>query len=104
VSVHDVGIDSKVGPYVIMDKLEGNSLDVRLLAHRASGVTYEAQKAVRLGILICDGLHSMHELGAVHRDIKPANIFIQDVRERATSQVVLIDWGAAKSPYSPNLL
>ncbi len=101
VVVHDVGDDPVVGPYYIMDKLEGRTLYSYMRQQFASGATFEPDSAARLGVLVAEGLHGMHEQGVVHRDIKPLNIFILDTRGGAM-QIVLLDWGAAKSQFSPH--
>jgi serine/threonine protein kinase len=101
VVVHDVGDDPVVGPYYIMDKLEGRTLYSYMRQQFASGATFEPDSAARLGVLVAEGLRGMHEQGVVHRDIKPLNIFILDTRGGAM-QIVLLDWGAAKSQFSPH--
>lgn len=101
VNVHDVGVDERVGPFVVMDKLGGRPLDARLTLLRATGKTLPSDTVVRLGISIAASLHLMHERGVVHRDIKPGNILLPDASSKGRyGDVVIIDWGAAKSPYS----
>ena len=120
VTVHDVGVDSKVGPFVVMDRLRGKTLDDFIRVQRPRRrrdedpdaepppeppqPTFKLHVVVELGIAIARGLHTMHLLGAVHRDIKPGNIFIPDATHTRGrySRIVLLDWGAAKSLYSPN--
>ncbi len=46
---------------------------------------------------VCNGLAFAHDQGVIHRDIKPAHIFVGDF-----GQVVLTDWGLAKSMRAGN--
>lgn len=101
VPCHDVGTDEALGPFIVIDKIDGRPLSDHIHNQRGKGSTFAPEVVVTLGITLAEALHQMHEQGAVHRDIKPGNIFMPTVRA-GTVQAMLIDWGAAKSPYTAN--
>ena len=85
--VHDVGqFDGK--PYLVMDYIEGESLDL-IVKGKLPMPPYEAATIVRTLAL---ALQHAHENGIIHRDLKPSNIMV----EKATSRVVITDFGLAK--------
>lgn len=59
--------------YLVMDLLEGDSLD-RVL-HRARG-TLSTVHVLSIADQVLDVLAAFHEASVVHRDIKPGNIFL----------------------------
>lgn len=58
-------------PYLVMERLQGRSLEVLLAEGPVS-----REEAVSWGIGIAEGLGALHRLGWVHRDVKPHNVFI----------------------------
>ncbi|MCC6557953.1 MAG: response regulator [Polyangiaceae bacterium] len=88
IQIHDYGIDEG-GPYIVMELLEGEDLEVRLERQRtlplaaASMIVAQAAKA----------LTAAHAVGIVHRDLKPANIFL--VASGSEEVVKLLDFGVA---------
>jgi len=88
--IHGWGRLADRRPYIVMELLEGESLDKRLAKTRRLSVE-EA-----LGILepIAHGLEVAHARGIIHRDIKPANVFLAP--SRSAGNVVLLDFGIAK--------
>ncbi|WP_437585780.1 protein kinase domain-containing protein [Sorangium sp. So ce1000] len=75
-------------PYLVMEWLDGVTLDQRL----AQGPLTLAE-SVTLGARVAKTLGAVHQLGIVHRDLKPSNLMLVggDV-ERAT----LLDFGLAR--------
>jgi tetratricopeptide (TPR) repeat protein len=71
VTVYELGHQDGV-PYLVMEYLEGVSLDAMIASGRAIPLVE------KLGIIlqVCSGLTYAHKQGLVHRDIKPANIVI----------------------------
>jgi serine/threonine protein kinase len=81
------GIEDNNGhPFIVMEKLEGQSLKQRI-----SGHAMEVDAVLDVGIQVADALAASHAKGIIHRDIKPANIFITP-----GGQVKVLDFGLAK--------
>jgi serine/threonine-protein kinase len=70
VMLYEYGEES-VGPYIVMEYVEGKSLDETL---RSAPITREL--TVRLMAQLLDALQHAHDQGIVHRDIKPANLVL----------------------------
>lgn len=77
-------------PFLVMELLEGHSLDVEI---RRAGNLSPLHAAVIL-LPVCEVLAEAHALGIVHRDVKPHNIFLH--RTRRGEVVKLIDFGISK--------
>ncbi len=71
-AVYAYGMGLNQTPYLVMDYLEGKTLD-RVLKESGS---VDHHRALDLFIQICEGLAQAHSKGVVHRDIKPNNIMI----------------------------
>jgi protein kinase-like protein len=86
VTVYELG-DQDGFPYLVMEYLEGESLDSIIASRRPLSISE------KLGIMIrvCDGLSFAHERGIIHRDIKPANIVVL-----TSGAVKIVDFGIAQ--------
>jgi serine/threonine protein kinase len=97
VTVHAIGEDPALGPYVVMERLVGEDLLSRL---RHGPLDLDDLVAVARGVAL--GLKDAHDAGLLHRDIKPANLFLRGGR---CVDVVVTDFGLAKdwgeSPSAP---
>ncbi len=71
VTVFELG-DQGGNPYLVMEYLDGESLDSVIASRRQLGIV----EKIELVIAICQGLNYAHTRGIVHRDIKPANIMV----------------------------
>jgi len=76
-------------PFLTMEYLEGQSLDVWLQNNPQPSLG----EIGRIGREIAEGLAAAHERGVIHRDIKPSNIFLAGPQRR----VKLLDFGLARA-------
>ena len=85
VTVYELG-DCGGNPYLVMEYLEGHSLDVVIASNRHLDLIDEL--AIMLDV--CRGLDYAHQRKIIHRDIKPANIVVLK-----DGGVKLVDFGIA---------
>jgi tetratricopeptide (TPR) repeat protein len=71
VLVHEAG-QAREGPYVVMDFIDGESLESRL----ARAGPLPLREALRLMEAIAGAIDHAHTQGILHRDLKPANIIV----------------------------
>ena len=97
VDVLDYGQDDSGDPYLVMELLEGESLDARLRVGNVS--LNEALDWIDQALA---GLTAIHDAGIVHRDLKPANLFLATtLRDGLPSITVkVVDFGIAR-PAAP---
>ena len=86
VTIYDLGVQEAT-PYLVMEFLEGESLDVAL----RSGRTLTLEEKLNIVIQVCSALAYAHEQGIVHRDIKPGNVMLLK-----DGTVKLVDFGIAR--------
>ena len=91
VVVHDFGLDSTHGPYLVMEYLQGQSLRERL--HGSGPMPMKA--CLQLAGQIFLALVHAHNKGIVHRDIKPDNIFLLN-QSGVRLHVRVLDFGIAR--------
>ena len=90
VQVFDFGVAPNGTAYLVMEMLEGRSLQDELELYEAT----TPKRCAQLLLPVCDVLGLAHEQGIIHRDIKPSNIFIN---ETAQGEVIkVLDFGIAK--------
>jgi len=90
VVVHDFGIDSALGPFLVMEFLQGQSLRERLQQG-----PLPVKAALQLSAQLVLALIHAHDKGIVHRDIKPDNIFLLNV-SGVRLHVRVLDFGIAR--------
>lgn len=89
VAVHHVAHEETSDiPYLVMQLIDGDSLDALLARGRL-----QFRDIVSIGAQVAAGLAAAHEKGLIHRDVKPGNVLI----ERRTSRVKLTDFGLARA-------
>ncbi len=102
VQARDVGTfttpDGHWMPFMVLEWLEGRSLEEVLEAEKRSGIgPWTIEGVIRLLGQAASALEVAHQRGIAHRDVKPANLFVlgDDARApRATLKV--LDFGVAK--------
>ena len=85
VAIYDTGEHDGV-PFIVMERLPGNSLATELCAGRLS-----QPRACSLTLEVLSALDAAHQLGVIHRDIKPGNILIDPF-----THAKVADFGIAK--------
>ncbi len=92
VRVSDVGHDEGVGPYMVMELLDGADLG-RLVDQQGPLPIAFAVDAILQAI---DALAEAHAHGIVHRDLKPQNLFLA-TRADGSTIVKVLDFGISKA-------
>ncbi len=90
VSVLDFSLTGGGMPFLVMELLEGHTLEEELIRHGQLSV----QRSAEIVLQIAQVLSEAHSLGIVHRDIKPQNIFLHQSRQGEVVKV--LDFGIAK--------
>ena len=90
VEVHDMGILDDNSPYLVMERLEGETVTQRLQHERPMRV----ETAIDIAIEVLNALVVTHNAGILHRDLKPDNIFIARTDDGA--RVKVLDFGISK--------
>jgi serine/threonine protein kinase len=89
--VYDYGDSSEGEAYIVMELVEGQTLQERLKSVGQLPFT----EAIKLSRQIADGMEAAHLSGVVHRDLKPSNIILARDHD-GNICVKLIDFGIAK--------
>lgn len=90
VEVVDAAILGDGTPYLVLEMLEGRTLE-GLLAARGR---LSPEVTVALALQVCDALAPVHAAGVVHRNLKPGNVFL--VRDATgVDRIKLVDFGVA---------
>ncbi len=96
VDILDFDLDPVHGPYLVMEKLRGESLLARI---RTVG-RLSPSTAFSIAIQIVDTLSEVHAQGIIHRDLKPANVFLA-FTEEGEEVVKLLDFGISRVAPKP---
>ena len=92
VQVFDFGFHTDGSAYIVMELLEGESLEARL--QRGPIAVVDALKVTRQ---VASSLAAAHAKGIVHRDLKPDNLFIvRDAEAQGGERPKILDFGIAK--------
>ncbi len=94
VTVYDHGVTEDGQPYIVMEYLDGESLDQAIRRRGALPLAEIAEVVAQAS----SALEEAHASGIVHRDLKPDNILLATDREapRFGYTVKLVDFGIAK--------
>lgn len=89
IEVFDFGIADNGTPYLVMELIEGVSLDSLI---ETEGM--ELDRALRIAELVCDAMQHAHLQKVIHRDLKPSNILIVETEE-GDERIKIVDFGLA---------
>jgi serine/threonine protein kinase len=93
VEVFDLGwLDDDRAPYLVMERLEGETLGTRLSREKKLPVSL----VVTLARQALSALVATHARGILHRDLKPDNLFMMRVTDGAP-RVKVLDFGLSKA-------
>lgn len=101
VDVYDMGQADDGSPYLVMELLDGEGFDTRLVR---SGVFPSVDAAAWIAF-VARGLEEAHIRGLVHRDLKPGNIFFA-LDDRGDVIPKILDFGVSKAtaPGEPDFI
>ena len=91
ISVLDYGLLEDKIPYIVMEFVEGVSLDTLI----ASKGRFSPAEALEYMQVITSAVGAAHKHGIVHRDLKPLNVMIESGRS-VRDQIRILDFGLAK--------
>jgi TPR repeat protein/serine/threonine protein kinase len=91
VRVYDFDETEDGRPFIVMECVEGQSLD-RLVAPSRP---LDTRRALQITMQACGALAAAHRLGIIHRDIKPANLLVARAPD-GSDLVKVVDFGVAK--------
>jgi eukaryotic-like serine/threonine-protein kinase len=86
-------------PYIVMERIEGRSLRVRL-----DDAPLPIDEVARIGAKVATALHDLHRQRVVHLDVKPSNVMFRTRADGSEGDAVLIDFGLARHDALPDLL
>ena len=92
VAVHDLRTAADGTIYMVMEYVEGQTLDAELKKHGR----FTPAQAFEILEPIMNVLNTAHSMGVVHRDLKPENIMIGKTNSGGEPVVKLLDLGIAK--------
>ena len=93
VEIYDFGYHTDGSAYIVMEHLDGESLETRLRRFRRLA----AEEAISIARQVASGLAAAHAAGIVHRDLKPDNLFIvPDPDIPGGERTKILDFGIAK--------
>lgn len=89
--VYDFGVTTDGQAFIVMEFVEGISLDEYL---QEGQNVCSVPEFIEMCTQVCSGLRHAHERSVVHRDLKPSNIML---RKRDGKQILqIVDFGLAK--------
>ena len=93
VRIHDCDKRADIGVYLVMEYLQGKTLQEICEA----GARFSPQGAAQVLQQAASALSASHEAGIIHRDLKPPNVFVvPDPDMPAEVRVKVLDFGIAK--------
>lgn len=98
VSLLKTGVDPKLGPFLVMEFLDGRPLGDIL----DETPILPARRVGKLLVQLCKALQAAHNRNIIHRDIKPNNIMILGAG-KSSERLKVLDFGLAKLAAAPHL-
>lgn len=99
VSILDAGEEPDGAPFLVLEFIEGRSLE-GMIAARGRLEVIDALKLLRQA---CDAVGAVHAAGFVHRDVKPGNMLLVaaggSYADLGTTRLKLVDLGIASAPW-----
>ena len=92
VTVYDCVIGRDGQPYVVMDLIQGCTLDDVL---QAKG-RLPLRQLCNIAAQVAAAVEHAHRHNVIHRDLKPANIMILGDQDQVDGEVKVVDFGLAK--------
>lgn len=86
-------------PYLVMEYLEGKTLDHWVPGSGAAQGPLTHETIANLGAATAHAVHSLHQQNTCHLDLKPANVLI-----KPDGTAVLLDFGLSCHAHYPDLL
>jgi CheY-like chemotaxis protein len=90
VAVLDFGVNPGGVAYLVMELLEGHSLEKELEEHGP----LSPLRCGEIVVPLCSALAAAHAAGLIHRDIKPSNVFLHRTPRGEITKI--LDFGIAK--------
>jgi serine/threonine protein kinase len=90
IAINDFAIDPHLGPYMVMEFLEGQTLQYVIQTQGALPLA----RILPITLQICRGLSVAHKHGIIHRDLKPENIFL--LPREGDELIKILDFGIAR--------
>lgn len=91
-AIYDMGLLDDGSPYLVMERLHGETLAQRLVRETRLSV----EDLIDVMVQVLSALAAAHQRGIIHRDLKPDNIFLSR-REGMRPVPKLLDFGISKS-------
>ena len=86
-------------PYIVMERIQGESLKERFDA-----APLPIDEVVDIGRKVATALHDLHRQHVIHLDVKPSNIMFRAGLAPERGEAVLIDFGLSRHNQLPDLL
>lgn len=91
VTIHDFGTSDDGFTYLVMEKLDGPTLESVL--ENCMGLSVE--RTLNIILPVCQAISAAHQEGIIHRDLKPSNIILHKLKD-GTELVKVVDFGIVK--------
>jgi serine/threonine protein kinase len=90
-TLYDFGISPQGQPYLVMEYLEGHSLE-ELINNQNH---LDCERTIKIFCQLCDALEHAHHRGVVHRDMKPSNVIVS-TDDDGQDFCKIVDFGIAE--------